>query len=501
MASNPIGSSPNPAPQSYSFNQLQKLVNIMDPSPFKSVDQATIGEQPAASDDQDVIIMKKGGDLLQSDTPQLAKDIANDLGKKGVQVDDTLDLVGGVAAHVDAKEAAQLKEDGYMIFDNRRRSLVPPVPQRKGVAGPKADDDQMPKVDPSALTGAGQANAMGFTGKGQVVAVIDSGFDHPETNLVAWKDFVDGDTKPTDPVGHGTHVAGDVLQMAPDAKIVSIRVMNEQGQGRPSDIIRGIQYAVANKDKFGITTINMSLGGEPTGVPSHLDPLDRAVENAIKKGITVVAAAGNSGPGEHTIGPPADDPLAISVGSGLDRTHLSDFSSRGPTDDNESKPDVVAPGEFIVSWNVQGSMMDKMGKTVEALRHMTPDQVATLLKQKPQLIEALGLPDDITTKSPEEQREELHKHLPPIYEPDADHIAAPGTSFASPIVAGIVANVKQANPSLTPQQIKQVLTSTASSMGSQYGPNDQGSGFVNADKAVAAAQQKASARQPAHATA
>lgn len=481
--------------QSIDFQQLQKVVRLVDgeptsqSTPFKSVDVATLGK---ASGDQDVIVMKPDvfSSISQSEMPQRTAELAKSLESSGVRVGGSLESIGGVEARVSSAEADKLKSEGYMLYDNSSRSLVPGFPLGKVMLD---DPTQMPKVDPLALTRTDEVQQAGFTGKGQVVAVIDSGFQHPGTNLVAFKDFVDSKSTPSDPVGHGTHVAGDVLQMAPDAGIVSVRVMNGDGQGRPSDIIRGVQWAIQNKDKYGITAINLSLGGAPSGFPSSADPVDRVVETAIKRGITVVAAAGNSGPEAHTIGSPGDDPLDISVGSALNRTTVSDFSSRGPTDGGDSKPDITAPGEFIVSWTVPGSQMDQMGHVVEKLRHMTDAELQKLLKAKPQLIEALKLPADILSRSPQERLDILHKALPPVFMPDNDHIAAPGTSFASPIVAGIVADLRQADPKAGPQRVKDVLTGTASKMDAQFGPNDDGAGFVDAAKALAAARARANA--------
>lgn len=474
----PVGSPSRP----FEFQRLQQLVTLVDGSPFKTTETEHAANVEEIGP-QDVMILRSSqeAELFQAASNESAE-IAGELQKKGVAVDETLEGAGIVTAHVDATKAKELESEGFRVFDNSRRSLIPGVPARR-ITDSGTDDTTMPKVDPVAMTHADAVQRQGFTGKGEVWAVIDSGYDHPDVPLVAWKDILDGSGRPVDPVGHGTHVSGDIKQLAPDAGIVAVRVMDEDGQGRPSDIIRGIQWVVQNKDRYHINGINMSLGGQPVGIPSSQNPFDRAVETAIKKGITVVAAAGNEGPTEHTIGSPADDPYAITVGSGLDPKHLSDFSSRGPTDDDRHKPDVVAPGEFIVSWNVTGSQMDKMGQVVEKLRHMSDDQLVQLLRAKPQLIEALNLPPDIGRMSSDERLRALHKTLPPIYMPDDRHIAAPGTSFASPITSGLAADLMQADPSLSPQRTKQVLTATADSMGA-YGADDQGAGFVNAEKAL-----------------
>lgn len=477
----PIGGSKGQ--EYFSLDQMNRLVSIMEGKKDESIykgDSVAIGRKPEGP--QDVIIMKRpvrGGDISHSTSPVTAESVSKQLKEKGVQVEEGLGALPAVVAKVDAETAKSLQEEGFLVYDNSPRSLIPGFPKLY-----KAESWDMPKIDPVTLTEADHIQEQGFTGKNQVVAVIDSGFDHPQTELVAWKDIVTGNTTPNDPVGHGTHVAGDVLQLAPEAKIVSVRVMNDKGQGRPSDIVKGIQWAIAHKEEYGISVINLSLGGGPDGLPYNEDPVNKAVEAAVKKGISVVAAAGNSGPEEATIGSPADDPLVITVGSALDKSTVSSFSSRGPTDDGLKKPDVMAPGEFIVSWNVPDSQMGKTAKVVDTLRKLPGERLRQLLEEKPQLIQALGLPKDILSRPDGEIEKLVKSGLPPIYLPDPNHIAAPGTSFASPEVAGIVAGLRQANPQASPVQIKETLMKTAEDMGENFGHLDEGAGFVNAQKAL-----------------
>ncbi len=455
------------------------------PSQLSKINAAMRGEQenpflatPNQEGPRDVIIMRAPGegDLTQSVDPrQMHKQLA----EKGVEVKEPLDKVG-VTAKVDEKTASQLEKEGYLVFDDRPRDLWPGIP--KVQANLQSGDWSMPKVDPVALTKADALHEQGFTGKGQVVAVVDSGFDHPQFNLLAWKDVVDGSPKPVDPSGHGTHVAGDVLATAPDARIVAVRVMNAEGQGRPSDIIKGLQWAIENREKYGIEVINMSLGAGPDGMPDRAHPINRAVEIATKAGITVVAAGGNSGPDARTLGSPADSEAALTVGAALDRQTVSDFSSRGPTDDGLTKPDILAPGEFIVSWSVPGSEMEQTGQVVQTLRNMDGDQLKQLLTSKPQLIKGLGLPRDILRHGPDEIEQIVKSGLPPVFIPKEGLVAAPGTSFSAPLVAGIVAGLEQARD-LDPMTLKDVLRSTADPL-KGYDGNSQGQGFVDAAEAL-----------------
>lgn len=465
----------------FTMEQMRSLISIMgekkDKPIFKGdfVDIADKGEK----EKQDVIIMKPLSKKSGNGENIPSNKELNAFSKNDIQIEEVLAGLPAVVAKVDPKVVEDLKSEGYLVYDNRPRGIFPGIPRTL-----TTDNFQMPKVNPVEMTETDHIHSLGFTGKNQVIAVIDSGFFHPKTTLVAWKDMVSNNPNPNDPVGHGTHVAGDTLQLAPDAKIVAVRVMNDEGQGRPSDIIKGINWAVENKDKYGIGIINLSLGGGPDGLPYTVDPVNKAVESAIKKGIVVVAAAGNSGPEKATLGSPADTPTALTVGSALDKKTVSKFSSRGPTDDGLNKPDVMAPGEFIVSWNVEGSVLDQTATIVEKLRNMSPGQLRKLLTENPQFIEMFNLPSDILSK-PDAQMEKMFKSaLPPVYLPDKEHLAGPGTSFAAPEVAGIVANLKQSNPNMTPAQIKEVLMKTAEDMGEEFKENDEGAGFINAQKAI-----------------
>src|SRR4030095_4109194 len=150
-----------------------------------------------------------------------------------------------------------------------------------------------------------------LAGLGVTVALIDSGI-HPSTafghRIKAFYDFTNGGhakTRPSDDYGHGTHVAGliggnqylsDIAYqgVAPSVNFVGLKVLDASGGGKTSDVIRAIEFAIANKRTFGIDIINLSLG-HPIFEPAAADPLVQAVEKAAKAGIIVVASAGNNG--------------------------------------------------------------------------------------------------------------------------------------------------------------------------------------------------------------
>lgn len=290
------------------------------------------------------------------------------------------------------------------------------------------------------------------TGRGVTVAVLDTGiYNHPDLagRIAAFKDLVGQKTKPYDDNGHGTHVAGDIASdgtqsgrrfkgPAPEAKLVGVKVLNKMGSGSLSTVIEGIEWCIDNKDIYGIRVLNLSLGSDAT-LSYKNDPVCLAVEKAWKAGLVVCVAAGNSGPENGTINSPGIHPDVITVGALNDidpeqpvGSIVADFSSRGPTRDGLIKPDVLSPGVGIVSLRSPNSNLDKQRKDTR-----TEEWYATLS----------------------------------------------GTSMATPICAGIVAQMLQADPSLTPGQVKERLMKTAKAYPG-LDPNSQGAGLINARAAV-----------------
>ena len=235
----------------------------------------------------------------------------------------------------------------------------------------------------------GLLSTPGYTGSGVVVAVLDSGIaSHAalgnrviaHVNLVSTEPGVTGD-----PFGHGTHVAGIVGGSttaakyvtnqyaggsAPNVSLVDVRVLGRDGSGLTSDVIAGINWVIAHKSTYKIRVLNISLG-HPVTEPAADDPLVQAVENAVAAGITTVVSAGNYGqtPNGVTelggITSPGNAPDAITVGA-IDTNYtvsssddvIAPYSSRGPTEyDFAVKPDLVAPGTHIVSCEVPGSYL------------------------------------------------------------------------------------------------------------------------------------------------
>src|SRR5688572_13987106 len=224
-------------------------------------------------------------------------------------------------------------------------------------------------------------------GDGIGVAIVDSGIeagDDFHDRIVAFHDFTEGGRAepPSDDYGHGTHVAGliagDGTQsnrryrgVAHKARLIGLKVLDRNGAGYTSDVISAIEFATANKEQLGIDVINISLG-HPILEPSASDALVQAVEAAARAGIIVVAAAGNYGvsletgqPGYAGILSPGNAPSAITVGSvrtfDTDRRsddRVAEYSSRGPAwYDGVAKPDLVAPGQGLVSVAAKSSTL------------------------------------------------------------------------------------------------------------------------------------------------
>jgi len=203
----------------------------------------------------------------------------------------------------------------------------------------------------------------GVNGTNINISILDTGiFNHTEfqnpNRIILQYDFYNNNTNASDDNGHGTHVAGIAAGkgttsygrgVAANASIFAGKVCDASGACLGSAILSGIEWAVNNSAKI----ISMSLGGDEDGCS---DSLVQAVDAATERGVLVVVSAGNTGPTNNTIASPACAKRALAVGSVKDGSYdatptdsISDFSSRGSTNDNRTKPDLVAPGEWITS--------------------------------------------------------------------------------------------------------------------------------------------------------
>ncbi|WP_164219720.1 S8 family peptidase [Virgibacillus sp. YIM 98842] len=300
---------------------------------------------------------------------------------------------------------------------------------------------------------AHQLQENGLTGKDITIAVIDTGIEpHAdlEGRITAFQDFVGNQTEAYDDNGHGTHCAGDAAGdgaasngqykgPAPEANVVGVKVLNKMGSGSLSTVIEGIEWCIENRAEHNIDILSLSLGSDAT-VPAEEDPVVRAVEAAWDAGMVVCVAAGNSGPEAETIGSPGTSPKVITVGAADDRNNtdrsddtVADFSSRGPTIDGYTKPDLLTPGVEVVSLRASGSFLDKTNKSSRV---------------------------------------------------GSSYTSLSGTSMATPICAGVAAQLLQSNPELTPDEVKQQLMEACEDIGQPS--NVQGSGYLNAANLIKA---------------
>jgi len=184
-------------------------------------------------------------------------------------------------------------------------------------------------------------------GEGIKVGVLDTGIalEHPDLQpaILEACDFTRSPSAAYDAQGHGTHVSGiiaarrnahGIVGVAPEAKIIMAKVLNDEGAGTSQDIVAGIRWAI----EAGADILSMSLGS-----PEPDEEIHQALVHAISKGIFVITAAGNEGPELDTVGYPAGFPEMVAVGSIDRQKKLSRFSSRG------RQVDIVAPGDQITS--------------------------------------------------------------------------------------------------------------------------------------------------------
>ncbi|WP_435857447.1 S8 family peptidase [Streptomyces olindensis] len=383
------------------------------------------------------------------DVTELNKSATRKAQKKGLKV-----IVGykgsAAAAKADVRDAGTLSHSLKSLNADAVQAPQEDAPElwdavtngdktASGIAHVWLDGVRKASLDKSvAQIGTPKAWSAGYDGKGVKIAVLDTGVDATHDDLkgqvVGAKNFT---TSPdtTDKVGHGTHVAsiaagtgkksgGKYKGVAPGAKILNGKVLDDGGFGSDSEILAGMEWAAAE----GADVINMSLGGGDTPA---IDALEAGVNKlSEEKGVLFAIAAGNEGDfGDQTIGSPGSAAAALTVGAVDDKDVLADFSSRGPAMDGALKPDVTAPGVDITAASAPGN------------------QIAQEVGEKP-----------------------------------AGYMTISGTSMATPHVAGAAAILKQQHPEWKYTELKGALT--GSTKGGKYTPFQQGSGRVQVDQAI-----------------
>jgi len=347
-----------------------------------------------------------------------------------------------------------------------------------------------------------------FTGRGVTIAFLDSGFyahkdlTEPANRIVAYHSIFAPEDDPTflqtpdvaswhgmmtSVVAAGNGFSSDGLYrgIAPDANVVLVKI-GKSGRIPESNIESGLRWVLKNKNQFGIRIVNISAGGdfEQTYLENSLCEL---VEEAVKEGLVVVCAVGNAGlaPG-HPVLPPASSPSSIAVGGLDDQNSLNRArrgmyrSSYGPTIDGLQKPEVIAPGIWVAAPILPHTPTADEAQLYATLDSAPDDELRNIL------VANRGVDKDI-----DECRDlpiPLLRQLITIKLREGNVINehykfVDGTSFASPIVASIVACMLEANPKLRPQQVKRILIETAERV-SGVEVDRQGWGVVSPRKAV-----------------
>ncbi len=355
-----------------------------------------------------------------------------------------------------------------------------PVNRRKYIAGSaevvsiSLDDEIRAATDIAvpSTTATLARQVYGLDGSGVRVAVLDSGIapvsglggspDAPTGKVAAWIDLVQPRAHQLDdPYGHGTHVAGIIAGVeteihdpgdrrtyggvAPGVELVSVRVLDHRGRGLVSDAIAGLEWVTRHADEWNIRVVNLSLG-HPVRDPGRFDPLVRACEEAWRSGLLVVVSAGNLGREEDSYGTvtsPGNSPIVLTVGAMVDHdsAHRSDdtvatYSSRGPTRfDGVVKPDLLAPGDDVISLRSPHSFLD---------RRFSQNRVGST-----------------STRAG-----------------DAAFFRLSGTSMAAAMVSGIAALMFSQSPELTPDDVKARLMRSAEKRTDNI--YTQGAGLVDA---------------------
>jgi len=295
-----------------------------------------------------------------------------------------------------------------------------------------------------------EADAVKEKGKGVTIAVLDSGvgsdfFSESSLNVVQSIAINPNATTPDDLYGHGTHVAGiingkglyQVTGIAPEANLINVKLGDDQGKLTEIDLLLGLQWVYVHKDEYNIKVVNLSVSSDTSG--SYIDsPLSAAVEQLWLNGVTVVAAAGNDKISPTNIDyAPANDPYIITVGAvdgnGQDQakeSELATWSKHGLTTQGVLKPEVTAPGTDIIS--------------------LLPERDSILATEHPEAVI------------------------------NRNYFEMSGTSMAAPMVSGTIALMLEANPSLTPNQIKSILLATDV----PYKNMTDTAGVIDAKKAV-----------------
>lgn len=347
-----------------------------------------------------------------------------------------------------------------------------------------------------------------LTGRGVTIAFLDSGFyPHPDfaSRVVAFHD-VNGDehsfrkiVEPKPHHWHGTQTvvscAGDGTLsdavyhgLASDARLVLVKV-SKNGHITDESIEKGLHWLIANREKYNIRVLNMSLGSD-IDLPTEKSGVNKLTEQLAVDGVVVTVAAGNSL--ESCSIPPASSPSAITVGGYSDENQFEHgsfdlyHSNFGATADGLIKPEIIAPAMYVAA-PILPETADYMAAVTLSMLAVSPNyEFRRLLEEN--WIDA-GFEPDVLTFDDESARRAVENEFirRKIVATHYQHVD--GTSFAAPIAASVVAQMLEANPHLTPATVKNIIASTATKLAGHPRVR-QGFGVLNAGLAVEKARNE-----------
>lgn len=350
-----------------------------------------------------------------------------------------------------------------------------------------------------------------LSGRGVTIAILDSGFyPHPDlveprNRIITFHDVanpkakLDASIPPQSWDWHGTQTSvtaagngflsnGVYCSLASEATVALVKV-SDGGHISDENMVRGLEWVVANKDQYNIRVVSMSLGGD-ADISFRESIVDEIAERAVREGLTLVVAAGNAGcTDDHRPIPPANSPSVITVGGYNDNNKLGGSevgpycSSFGPTVDGIIKPEIVAPAIWVAAPILPETDSYRRAEALSVIAAAPNYQLQKLVGE---LWREAEWPLSMAAASPTEIREMAGAGLRESKIVATHYQHVDGTSFAAPIVASVIAQMLEANPKLTPAAIKNILVATAD-RSANLSLHQQGYGVLNARRAVAEA--------------
>ena len=350
-----------------------------------------------------------------------------------------------------------------------------------------------------------------FTGKDVTIAFLDSGFyphkdlTEPTNRILAYQNMnaTDGEVaslfQPDVASWHGMMTSvvaagngglsnGFYRGIAPEANAVLVKLART-GRITERNIQDGLEWVLTHREKFNIKIVNISAGGDFEHSYLH-DSLSQTVEDCVSLGLTIVCAVGNAGHlPNHPVFPPASSPSAIAVG-GLDDNNSINRAKRGmyrssygPTIDGLQKPEIIAPSIWVPAPILPDTPTAQQAALLDVLDKAKDEDLHSIIEVNPNLAPEL---DAALDRPVHVIRQIIALKLRDENVITRHYKYVDGTSFAAPIVSSVIAQMLEANPSLTPQQIKRILISSAERL-PHYEVDRQGWGVLNPRRAVEAA--------------